>query len=107
MSRATSNPSDENVLCAVANRNAVVSSPDDRVCDSNIDRAAQVDTIGIWAFLRGSYLNAPNLHIFTICHLCVKTHAVHKIQIVYLRVCYRLQDQRLAPFHENKSEIEN
>lgn len=97
MSRATCNSGDENVLGAMTNGNAVVSSSNYGVSNVNIYRTAQVEPVGIWALFRRSNFQVTDIDVAAIRNLNVETHAVHEIQIVHLSVLHCLKDKGLRP----------
>lgn len=86
MSRAAGDSGHENVFGAMADRNTIISGSYDGAGNLNIRRTADVDSVGVGAFVGRGDGEFANVDIFAVCNLQMDTHAVDEIQVVNLHV---------------------
>lgn len=97
VSRATGNSSDEHILAARADGDAIVSGSNDGVSYVNVGSVAYVHAVSVGAVSGCGDRQVPNGDVVTVRYLSVEPHAVHEIQVVYRAVSHRLKHKRLSP----------
>lgn len=95
MSRSTWEFCDINIHRSFYYRYAIITCSDRAAFNADVLGACNVNSVSIWASLRGSYDKTWNLHIVALFDGNMDLLAVFNIQLVHVQVIARVESKRL------------